>query len=100
MGRDLAAEISGVVSKLLGCGVKHRDVRPPIVLWNPETRNVVLVDFERSEILKQASVLQGTSPNRKPKQIHFNLKASCRSLSDPLFINPNKRFDWTGHMFR
>ncbi|CAM6031900.1 unnamed protein product [Sphagnum compactum] len=29
-------------------------VRPPNVLWNPEIRNVVLVDFERLEILKQA----------------------------------------------
>jgi hypothetical protein len=65
MGRDLAAETSGAVTKMLDCGVEHRDVRPPNVLWNPETRNVLLVDFERSEILKQVPVLQETSPNRK-----------------------------------
>ncbi|KAH7378966.1 hypothetical protein BKA64DRAFT_242116 [Cadophora sp. MPI-SDFR-AT-0126] len=100
MGRDLAAETSEAVTKLLNCGVEHHDVRPPNVLWNPETRNVVLVDFERSEILKQASVLQETSPNRKRKQLHLDLKASCRSLSGPLFINPGKRFDWTDHVFR
>ncbi|KAH8772338.1 hypothetical protein BGZ57DRAFT_942454 [Hyaloscypha finlandica] len=53
MGRDLAAETSGAVTKIFDCGVEHRDVRPPNVLWNPEIRNVVLVDFERSQILKQ-----------------------------------------------
>jgi serine/threonine protein kinase len=36
---------------MLDCGVEHRDVRPPNVLWNPEIKNVVLVDFERLEIL-------------------------------------------------
>jgi serine/threonine protein kinase len=53
IGRDLAVETSWAVTKMLGCGVEHRDIRPPNVLWNPEIRNVVLVDFERSEILKQ-----------------------------------------------
>ena len=67
MGRDLATETSGAITKMLDYGVEHRDVRPPNVLWNPEIRNVVLVDFERSEILKQVSVLQETSPNRKRK---------------------------------
>jgi serine/threonine protein kinase len=38
------------VTKLLNRGVEHRDIRPPNLLWNPEIRNVVLVDFERSEI--------------------------------------------------
>lgn len=97
MGRDLAAEMSEAVTKLLNCGVEHRDVRPPNVLWNPEIRNVVLVDFERSEILKQESVLQETSPNRKRKHLHLDPAASCRSrsLSDGLFINHNKCFDWS-----
>ena len=49
IGRDLAAETSRAVAMMLDCGVEHRDVRPPNVLWNPEIRNVVLVDFERSE---------------------------------------------------
>jgi len=74
MGRDLAAETSGAVTKILDCGVEHRDVRPPNVLWNAEIRNVVLVDFERSEILKQVEVLQETSPNRKRKHLHLPQK--------------------------
>jgi len=69
MGRDLAVETSAAVTKILDYGVEHRDVRPPNVLWNPEIRKVVLVDFERSEILKQVSVLQETSPNRKRKHL-------------------------------
>lgn len=95
IGRDLAAETSRAVIRILGCGVEHRDVQPPNVLWNPEIRNVVLVDFERSEILKQLAVLQETSPNRKRKRLHLDPKASCRSLSDGLFINPSKCFDWS-----
>jgi serine/threonine protein kinase len=77
MGRDLAAETSGAVTKILDRGVEHRDVRPPNVLWNPEIRNVVLVDFERSQILKQVQVLQETSPNRKRKHFHLDSEASC-----------------------
>ncbi|KAL5313252.1 hypothetical protein ACEPPN_018985 [Leptodophora sp. 'Broadleaf-Isolate-01'] len=77
-GRDLAAETTKAVTKMLDCGVEHRDVRPPNVLWNPETSNVVLVDFERSEILKQVSVLQETSPNRKRKNFHLSPEASCQ----------------------
>jgi serine/threonine protein kinase len=93
IGRDLAAETSRAVTKMLDCGVEHRDVRPPNVLWNPEIRNVVLVDFERSEILKPMLVLQQTSPNRKRKHLHLDPEASCRSLSNGLFINPGNSFD-------
>jgi len=51
--QDLATETSVVVIKILDYGVEYRDVRPPNVLWNPDIRNVVLVDFKRLEILKQ-----------------------------------------------
>jgi hypothetical protein len=92
MGRDLAVDTSRAVNKMLGCGVEHCDVRPSNVLWNAETRNVVLVDFERSEILKQVAALQEASPNRKRKRPYL---ASCQSLSDGIFINPSKCFDWS-----
>jgi hypothetical protein len=32
MGRDLTAETNGAVTKMLSCGVEHRDIRPPNVL--------------------------------------------------------------------
>ncbi|KAG9241154.1 hypothetical protein BJ878DRAFT_522142 [Calycina marina] len=88
MGQDLAVETSGAVTQMLGYGVEHRDVRPPNVLWNPETRNVVLVDFERSEILKQVPVLQETSPNRKRKWEHTHFDSSCRNLPTVFLSNP------------
>jgi hypothetical protein len=73
IGRDLAAETSGAVTKMLDCGVEHCDVRPPNVLWNPEIRMWMLVDFERSEILKQMPILRRLSPNRKRKASPFIL---------------------------
>jgi hypothetical protein len=83
IGQDLTAETNGAVIKMLSCGVEYRNRRPPNVLWNPEIRNVVLVDFERSEILKQVSVLQETSPNRKRKHLHLSAPRTilaCKSI--------------------
>ena len=93
MGRDLAAETNRAVTELLNCGVEHCDVRPPNVLWNPETKSVVLVDFERSKILKQVSILQETSPNRERKYLYFASKGSRQSHSDGLFFTPGKCFN-------
>lgn len=86
MGRDLIVEMSRTVTKLLDCRVEHGDVRPPNVLWNSEIKNVMLVDFERSEILKQVLVLQETSPNQKRKHLHFSSKGSRQNLSNELSI--------------
>jgi hypothetical protein len=77
MGRDLAVEMSRAVEKMLGCGVEHRDVRQPNVLWNTEGGKVMLVDFERSEILTQMPILQEISPNKKRKHLQTTDRASC-----------------------
>ena len=53
MSLDIEMETNRVVTKLRDCGVEQGDVRPLNVLWNPEIRKVILVDFKRSEILKQ-----------------------------------------------
>jgi hypothetical protein len=55
--RDLATETSRAVIKMLDYRVEHRDIRPLNVLWNSEIRNVVLVNFERLEILKLVEAL-------------------------------------------
>jgi hypothetical protein len=73
MGQDLAAETKGAVAKMLNCGVEHRDVRPP----NSEGQKVILVDFERSEILKQMPILQEISPNRKRKHLYTDVASCC-----------------------
>ena len=85
---------------MLGYRVEYRDIRPLNVLWNPEIRNLVLVDFERSEILKHLVVLQEISPNRKRKRLYLDPKASYRSLSDGLFINPVSASIRAIYMFR
>jgi hypothetical protein len=64
------------VTNLRHYGVEHRNVRPPNILWNPEERKVMLVDFECSEILKQAPILQEISPNRKRKYPH-SIEGAC-----------------------
>jgi serine/threonine protein kinase len=76
LGRDMDEETAHAVINLRHHGVEHRDVRPPNILWNPEGRKVMLVDFERSEILKQAPILQEISPNRKRKLPH-SIEGAC-----------------------
>ena len=84
LGRDIIEETTRAVTKLRYHGVDHCDVRPPNVLWNPEVGKVMLVDFERSEILKQVPVLQQISPpNGKRKHLHFTHGASCCSGTVP-----------------
>ncbi len=71
ISRDMNEEINQAVTKMLECGVKHGDIRPPNVLWNPKSRKVMLVDFERSVFLK-VPILQEISPNREQKRLHFS----------------------------
>ena len=71
MGRDLVAETKEVATKMLACGVEHRDIHPPNVLWNPEIRKVMLVDFERSEISEPMPILQEIPPNRKRQHLYI-----------------------------
>jgi serine/threonine protein kinase len=80
LGYDIVEETTRAVAKLRNHGVEHGDVRPPNVLWNPEGRKVMLVDFERSEILKQVPILQEISPNRKRKHLYSTDRASCSAV--------------------
>jgi hypothetical protein len=71
--------------KLLHYGVEHHDVRPPNVLRSSGDGKVMLVDFERSEILKRAPALQELSPNKR-RRIHSNEGVSCSRLSADLSL--------------
>jgi len=71
MGRNIDSETTLAVTKLWCHGVEHLDIRPPNVLWNPEGRNVVLVDFERSEILRGLSVPAGDHAESEAKVSTF-----------------------------
>jgi tRNA A-37 threonylcarbamoyl transferase component Bud32 len=57
IGRDINEETTHAVTKLRYHGVEHCDVRPPNVLWNSEGGNIILVDLERSEIIKRVPPL-------------------------------------------
>jgi len=50
-------------------GVLHRDVMPRNMLWNAEVGQVMMIDFERAEILKSRAALGVISPNRKRKRV-------------------------------
>jgi hypothetical protein len=75
-----------VATKLWYHGVEHYDVRPPNVLLNSEGGNVMLVDLERSEILKRVPALQETSPNKR-RRLHSKEGASCDRASYRLFTD-------------
>jgi hypothetical protein len=86
IGRDINEETTSAVTKLRCHGVEHCDVRPSNVLWNPEGGNIMLVDLERSEILKRVPALQETSPNKR-KRLHSNEETLCARASYRLFTD-------------
>ena len=54
-------------------GVLHQDIRPANMLWNRETRRVVVIDFERSVLCRslrpRGKSLEGTSCSKTPRQL-------------------------------
>ena len=80
LGCDIDMETTLAVAKLRYHGVEHNDVHPLNVLWNPEGRNIMLIDFERSELLKRASSLKEISPNLKQRRLHSKEGVSCGHL--------------------
>jgi hypothetical protein len=85
MPQDISAETKRAVARLRDCGVEHGDVRSANVLWNAEIGSVMLIDFERSEILKQeVPVLQETSPNRKRKHLDSTDGVLCSGDGPPV----------------
>jgi hypothetical protein len=67
--------------------VEYYDVRPPNVLQSSEGGKVMLVDFERSEILKLAPALQEISPNLKRRRLYSIEGTSCAGASYGLFTD-------------
>jgi hypothetical protein len=77
MSLDIEMETNRAVTKLQGCGVEHGDVRPPNVLWNEEISNVVLVNFERSEILTEDAKSSRRYCSTKSESIFTDIE-SCQ----------------------
>ena len=50
-------------------GVLHKDIRMPNVLWNKETKRVMIIEFEGAEIVEKVrQALLPISPNWKRKR--------------------------------
>ncbi|KAF2257935.1 hypothetical protein CC78DRAFT_505484 [Lojkania enalia] len=76
ISKHLTHENIAYVSQLADCsaqaihdlGVLHKDLKPRNMLWSEETGQVMVIDFERAEIVKRRAVLGAISPNRKRKR--------------------------------
>ena len=65
------SDLVRAVSAIHQAGVLHHDIRMPNLLWNEETKRVMVIDFEGAEIVKAQAVRQALapiSPNRKRKR--------------------------------
>jgi len=68
-GQRWTSDLVRAVNAIHGAGVLHRDIRMPNLLWNEETKRVMVIDFERAEIVKAIRrALLPMSPNRKRKR--------------------------------
>ena len=74
--RTLDVMITQSIEDIHHAGVLHTDLRTANMLWNQEIGRVMLIDFERSEIIpgfRQA--LAESSPNRKRKRFSLEEQA-------------------------
>ena len=68
-GQRWTSDLVRAVNAIHGAGVLHQDIRMPNLLWNEETKRVMVIDFERAEIVKAVRrALSPMSPNRKRKR--------------------------------
>jgi hypothetical protein len=78
IAQHLTAENRLSITKQVDCsaqaihdlGILHRDLMPRNLLWNKETGQVMVVDFERAECIKPRPVLGTVSANWKRKREH------------------------------
>ena len=64
------SDLVRAINAIHGAGVLHRDIRMPNLLWNTETKRIMVIDFERAEIVKAIRrALLPMSPNRKRKRL-------------------------------
>ncbi|OTB08243.1 hypothetical protein M426DRAFT_317363 [Hypoxylon sp. CI-4A] len=62
VGKDPNREVVRSVQALHDMGIAHADVRRPNMLWNDETRRIMVIDFERAILADK----QPRSPSRSP----------------------------------
>jgi hypothetical protein len=71
-------------------------VQAPNVLWNSASGKVMLVDFERSEILRRVPALQEVSPNKR-RRLHLSKAELCGYVCTGCSFtisDPAQKADW------
>ena len=74
--RTLDVMVTQSIEDIHHAGVLHADLRAANMLWNQETGRVMLIDFERSEMMGFRQALAESSPNRKRKRCLLEEQAS------------------------
>lgn len=69
-------------------GVLHKDLEPRNILWNEETGGVMVIDFERAEVVKPRTVLSVISSNRKRKRAAASM---AKQGVDDVFVRERRR---------
>ncbi|KAF1364326.1 hypothetical protein EJ07DRAFT_100012 [Lizonia empirigonia] len=64
----IAKQVNYSAQSIHKLGVLHKDLEPRNILWNEETGRVMVIDFERAEVVKPRTVLGVISPNQKRKR--------------------------------
>lgn len=70
-GQTWTTDLVNAVNFIHRAGVLHRDIRWANLLWNEETKRIMVIDFERAVIVKATTrqALLPMSPNRKRKRL-------------------------------
>lgn len=76
VSKHLTAENRPFVTQQVDCsaraihdlGVLHKDLEPRNILWNEETGQVMIIDFERAVVVERRTVLGAISANQKRKK--------------------------------
>jgi len=68
-GPFVAQQINRAAQAIHNLGVLHKDLMPRNILWNKETGRVMVIDFDRAEIVEARPALGTISVNRKRKRL-------------------------------
>ncbi|QSZ32117.1 hypothetical protein DSL72_001686 [Monilinia vaccinii-corymbosi] len=77
--------LTQAIKQIHHAGILHRDLRGPNILWNAEMKRVMVIDFERSEVMlgprKYAAVVPRPKRERGRKQQLLSEKQAVVGLS-------------------
>ncbi|KAG4024915.1 hypothetical protein MFRU_090g00020 [Monilinia fructicola] len=73
----LSTMVTQSIERIHHAGILHADLRIANILWNAEIRRVILIDFERAELMKgsERQALAPISSNQKRKRFSLDEQA-------------------------